>query len=80
MSVERWVTEIGLRAVAAFEITTFDVILRSTLAFATAVFILTVIVVTVVITAISLLTLSSSGQVRDLALVFAHSNHLSSIT
>ena len=74
MSIECWVTQVGLGAVAAFEITTLDVVLGATFSFATAILIVAAIVVAVVITAIGLLTLGATAQVWDLALVFAHAD------
>ena len=75
VSVKRWVAQISLRTVAAFEITALYVILRATLALASAFVLLTVVIVAIVIPAIAL-RLTASHDLQLILVVHWCADHV----
>lgn len=76
MSVKCWVAEVGLGAVATFEVTTLDVIFGATLAFIGSVLVTTVVfVVPVVPVVVSWLALAHIHYRRNLPLILIDSAH-----
>ena len=71
MCIESWITQIGLWAEVAFEITPFHVVLGATLAFSTTLILTTVVIIAVVVfAAVSLLSLTCAAHVLQLCLIF----------
>lgn len=76
VSVKRWVAQISLRTVAAFEITALYVILRATLALASAFVLLTVVIVAIVIPAIARRLLTASHDLQLILVVNWSADHV----
>lgn len=71
MCIESWITQIGLRAEVAFEITPFHVVLRATFAFSTTLILSTVVIIAVIVfTTVSLLSLTCTAHILQLRLIF----------